>query len=204
LVNDNCIKNFLVKSIIKQNDHFLINGFIKSKNIIFATTINDLERYNYLFDFNYSDYIGSVPFFRIYAYYKNGYVDKLPAPFTIVNNELQKIIKINEKIVMVGYGDSDNAYYWNRVSKLPKKQQIHLVESKLNELNLNLGKIDDVIIQYWPVGVHYFKPIKDEKFNDILKKLSHPSKGIYVVGEMVSKKQGWVEGAIESVDRIKC
>ena len=27
-------------------------------------------------------------------------------------------------------------------------------------------------------------------------------KNVYVLGEIVSKKQGWVEGSIESVDRL--
>lgn len=204
LTLNNCVNNFRVDSIIKKKDYFLINNIIKSKNIIFATTLKELQYFNNLLNIDYSKYIGSVPFFRIYAYYKNGYnMNKLPAPFTIVDNELQKIININEKILMVGYGDSKNANYWNSISKMSKKQQIRIIEDKLNELDLNLGKIDDIIIQYWETGVHYFKPIKNEKFRDILKKLSHPSNGIYIIGEMVSKKQGWVEGAVESVNRLK-
>jgi len=34
-----------------------------------------------------------------------------------------------------------------------------------------------------------------------LKKLSKPSKNVFVIGEIISKKQGYVEGAIESVNR---
>jgi monoamine oxidase len=47
------------------------------------------------------------------------------------------------------------------------------------------------------VGTHYYKP-GIEKYNS----LSNPEPNIYVVGEMVSKKQGWVEGALESVETI--
>jgi hypothetical protein len=206
LTRDNCINNYLVNTITRENDYFIINNEIKTQNIIFAVTLKALEQINKknkLFSLDYSSYLGSVPFFRVYAYFKNGYnKSQLPAPFVIVNNQLQKIIQISDNVIMIGYGDSNNAHYWNRISKLPKYKQIETVERKINELSLNLGKVDDVIIKYWDTGVHYYKPIRDEKFNNILKKLSHPAKNIYVIGEMVSKKQGWVEGAVESTDRV--
>jgi monoamine oxidase len=30
----------------------------------------------------------------------------------------------------------------------------------------------------------------------------HPDKNILVVGEMISRKQGWTEGALESVEKV--
>ena len=62
--------------------------------------------------------------------------------------------------------------------------------------------IDDIFIKYWKEGIHYYKPHPMIKFDDLLKKLQNPIDNIYVGGEMVSKKQGWVEGSIESIDRI--
>ena len=72
---------------------------------------------------------------------------------------------------------------------------------KIKELNININKVDDVEIGYWNEGVHYYKPFKSLKFNQVLKKLSKPSKNVFVIGEIISKKQGYVEGAIESVNR---
>jgi hypothetical protein len=57
---------------------------------------------------------------------------------------------------------------------------------------------------YWPIGTHYYEPLKGFKDRDsFLKVAQHPTKGITVVGEMISKDQGWTEGALESVDAIK-
>jgi hypothetical protein len=62
-------------------------------------------------------------------------------------------------------------------------------------------EIDDILVKYWNEGIHYYKPC-NLYVNEIIKKLQNPLKGFYVCGEMLSLKQGWVEGSIESVDRI--
>ena len=62
------------------------------------------------------------------------------------------------------------------------------------------GTINDILITFWDEGVHYYKPTKD--LHKTIKKLSTPAKNVYVVGEIVSYKHGWVEGAIECVDRV--
>ena len=63
-------------------------------------------------------------------------------------------------------------------------------------------KIDDIRIAYWKEGIHYFKPQKDIKLKNLVKNLSQPHDNFYVCGEMLSFKQGWVEGCIESVNRL--
>jgi monoamine oxidase len=47
---------------------------------------------------------------------------------------------------------------------------------------------------YWKEGTHYYKS-KPEHFDH------RGEGGIIVVGEMISINQGWVEGALESVDK---
>ena len=44
-----------------------------------------------------------------------------------------------------------------------------------------------------------------ESFSSRIKfinKAQHPEKNIFVVGEVVSRQQGWIEGALSSVDNI--
>jgi hypothetical protein len=47
--------------------------------------------------------------------------------------------------------------------------------------------------------VHYYKPTDD--LDKTIHLLSNPAPNVYTIGEMVSYKQGWVEGCIESVNR---
>jgi len=199
----NCIKNTEIKKIIKNNNLFIINNLYKSKNIIIATTLKNIDSLIGKFiDFNYDDYIGSVPFVRIYTWHKNKYNSDKLKNYNIVSNELQKIIKYGDNILMASYCDSKNALFWKKIMHLTKTKQKEIIENKLDELNIGINKIDDFKLAFWNDGVHYYKPIGNNKFNNLLKQFANPSKNIYVVGEMVSKKQGYVEGAIESVNRF--
>ena len=202
LVKKNCLNNSEVVKVEKEDDLYKIttnNDNYYCKKIIFCTTLKPLIKLSKnIISIDYNKYIGTVPFIRIYCYYKNGYKMDL-SHFTIVNNKLQKIVRINDKILMASYSDSSNAIFWHKVSRLNKAQQIKIINKYLKEYNV-IGHINDIIIIFWDEGVHYYKPTK--YLDKTIKKLSHPEKNIYVVGEMLSYKQGWVEGCIESVDRI--
>jgi monoamine oxidase len=45
------------------------------------------------------------------------------------------------------------------------------------------------------------KPYKGT-FDKLLDKLSKPTKGVIIVGEMLSKRIGYVDGALSSVERV--
>ncbi len=204
LVLPNCKNNTEVFKVQKINDNYCVNNNYTAKKIIFALTLKPLMKLtkNINININYNNYIGTVPFVRIYTWHKDGYDDSKIAHFNLVPNQLQKIIVINKNVLMASYSDSKNALYWKKIMHKSKKEQINIVQKKLSELNININKVDDIYIAFWDEGVHYYKPHKNITFNEILKKLSHPSKNVYVVGEIVSKKQGWVEGAIQSVDNL--
>lgn len=200
LILPNCKNNTEVKKIFysQLNKCYQIktnNGIYYTHKVIIATSLKPLTKLvKNIININYKDYIGSVPFVRIYTYHKNGY--ELPKNFkhyNLVDNELQKIIPINKNILMTSYSDNKNALYWKN------NQNKYIVQQKLKELNIEVD-INDIIFNFWTEGVHYYKPYNN--FEKLLKKLCYPKKNIYVIGEIVSKKNGWVEGAIESVNRI--
>jgi hypothetical protein len=206
LAKSNCNTNSEVKKIDKINDNLFKVSTNKetyfTKKLILALTLKPLDKLAAnLIDFEYKDYVGTVEFVRIYTYHKNGYLSDKIGHYNLVPNELQKIIKITDKILMASYSDNKEAKYWKKVSLLDKKSQIKKVENKLQDLNIGIDKVDDVEIGYWNEGVHYYKPFGSLKFSQLLKKLSKPSKNVFVIGEIISKKQGYVEGAIESVNR---
>jgi hypothetical protein len=121
--------------------------------------------------------------------------------YLIVDNELQKMIYMNEHLMMISYNDSHNTIYWKKqLENNNKKEQLNKINNKIKKLNLNIPPATDLDVIIWNEGVHYFKPNKN--INKLIHKLSHPDKHIYIIGEMMSFKQGWVEGALESVDRL--
>ena len=61
-----------------------------------------------------------------------------------------------------------------------------------------------LIDYYWPIGTHYYEPLKGpfKTRKEFVYSAQHPEKGMLVVGEVVSRDQGWTEGALESVKEV--
>lgn len=196
--------DYEVKTIEKKGSVFLINGDIQTREVIFAVTITALENIKCIgFKLpDVSEYVGSTPFSRVYAYYKDGYTMK--DGYVKTGGMIDKIIKINKNIVMASYADGPKAVFWGGVKKLPLADQREIVKEKLGDVGFNFGTPDDIFIAYWTAGVHYIKPYgKYKTIDNLLDKLSKPLKNVYIIGEMLSKRPGYVDGAVQSVERLK-
>ena len=194
-----------VTNVYKDNNYCVCtkDTIYYSKKIIFALTINPL---NHLIKklntgINYKKYIGVVKYMRIYTFHKNGHNfknDKISGYNILVDkNPLQKVIVISDKILMAVYCDGKNALYWNKMNVVELKKKLLFW---LRKIEVNTTEVDDVLCKFWDEAVHYYKPNKDIKA--LVKKLQNPSKNVYVIGEVVSLRHGWVEGSINSVNSI--
>ena len=77
--------------------------------------------------------------------------------------------------------------------------------NNLLEKSLGLdGKlhIENIKDFYWKNGTHYYAPLSSNFKNrqEFIKTVQRPDKNILIVGELISIHQGWVEGALESVN----
>ena len=181
-----------------------------SNKVIIATTISGIMKLvpgaskpNSLYQ-----QIHGQPFLRLYAKFdrkSSELLKKYINEYTIVPGPLQKVIPIdsNKGIYMISYSDNDYAI------SLKKYLENTLVNRKLYEklLEESLGiptaslKIIAIKDFYWPIGTHYFEPLHGaETRSEFIYKVQHPIEGMIVVGEAVSTYQGWVEGALESVE----
>jgi hypothetical protein len=129
--------------------------------------------------------------------------------YTILPGPLQKIIPIDSAkgVYMIAYSDNNNALilknYLKNTSR-NRKLYCELIEKSLG-ISEGILKIVDIKDYYWPIGTHYYEPLKREEFKnreEFVYKIQHPEKGMLVVGEAVSRYQGWVEGALESVEAV--
>lgn len=139
--------------------------------------------------------IGSIPFVRFYAYYptkhnvKNTYY--VPGPLT-------KMIPMTENILMIAYSDNNNAIQLHDILK--NHSSSNEIRNNFNKLVGNSQKdgpyqskyFTDFVYKYWEHGIHYYIPHTEKIITNI--------DNIYLVGEMVSQNQGWVEGALNSVN----
>ena len=190
------------------------NKIYYSNKVIIATTISGIKSLVPGASNKNSIYqqIHGQPFLRLYAKFNkesSEIMKKYVTAYTIVPGPLQKIIPIDSDkgVYMIAYSDNNNALLLkNYLKNTTRNRELYctLIEQSLGIPNGTL-KITDLQDYYWPIGTHYYEPLKREKSHnrvDFLYEVQHPEKGMLVVGEAVSIHQGWVEGALESVKAV--
>ena len=190
------------------------NGTIYYCNkVIIATTISGIQKLVPNASNKNSIYqqIHGQPFLRLYAKFdkKSSEILKKYVPnYTIVPGPLQKIIPMDaaKGVYMIAYNDNINSiilknYLQNTTSN--RNMYCDLIEKSLGIPHGSL-KITAIIDFYWPIGTHYYEPLKGnyKDREDFVFEAQHPENGMVVVGEAVSRYQGWVEGALESVKSV--
>jgi len=100
------------------------------------------------------------------------------------NNDAKKLHNYIENT------ESNRKYFSNEVKRLfDIKEDIELIGIKSF---------------YWKIGTHYNSPLKDYKNRDeFLAKARNPQKNIFVIGEDVSKDQGWSNCILDEFNYIK-
>ena len=183
-----------------------------SNRVIVATTISGIKTIFQNSPTHYQIYnqIHAQPFLRLYAKFdnkSNEIMKKYVPHYTIVPGPLQKMIPVNSDkgVYMISYSDNANALSLkNNLKNTPENRNLYcrLIEQSLGIPNnsLHIIAIKDF---YWPIGTHYYEPLRNFKSREeFVYKAQHPENGILVVGEAVSRYQGWVEGALGSVQAV--
>jgi len=177
--------------------------------VVIATTISGIRKL--LPNPIYNDIEGQ-PFLRLYGKFSKHSIPimkKYIKGYTYLPGPLQKIVPVDADtgVYMIAYNDNNNALALkNNLENTAKNRDLYcrLIEQSLD---IPHGSLHIIAIKdfYWPIGTHYYKPLNKiiyknrDEFIDIAQ---HPKKGILVVGEVVSKNQGWTEGALESVKAV--
>ena len=186
-----------------------------ANKVIIATTITGIKSLVPRASYKNSIYqqIHGQPFLILYAKFddkSNEIMKKYVPNYTIVPGPLQKIIPINSNkgVYMIAYNDNDNALLLkNNLQNTIENRELYsdLIEQSLgiqkSGVKLKIIAIKDF---YWPVGTHYYEPLKKDFKNrdEFVNQAQNPQNGMVVVGEVVSRYQGWVEGALESVNAV--
>jgi len=188
---------------IENGKHYLCN------RIIIASTIDTIR--NLLPGYIIYNHIEGQPFLRLYAKFTKKSAEIMKEyvkGFTFVPGPLQRIIPMDHDngVYMIAYNDNANTLALKNYLKNTKEnRELYevLLERSLGipENSLHIIAIKDY---YWPIGTHYYTPL-DQTYTsreEFIDRAQHPEKGILVVGEAVSRNQGWTEGALESVKAV--
>lgn len=181
-----------------------------TKKIIIAGTIQTIR--TLLPNYPIYKEIESQPFLRLYGKFSTNSIPimkKTVPGYMFLPGLLQKIIPMNadKGVYMIAYNDNANTLKLsNHLANTESNRQLFskLVEASLG-LSPNTLQLIAIKDYYWQIGTHYYKPLNRKKYNtreEFINLAQHPTNGILVVGEVVSRNQGWVEGALESVDAV--
>ena len=169
------------------NDFFSIHtlqGYsYQTINVIYA---GSLDVYPYL---SIRKGIGYQPFLRLYSYSKT---PRYSTGTVYLDNRLQKTISLTKHIDLVSYSDNQNA-----------QKTVHSTKTEIEKLCGH--PIDDWQAFYWEKGTHFYYPLDTSQFanrKEFIRLAQHPEPHVFLVGEVISKNQGWTEGALESVEAI--
>lgn len=202
-----------VKQIVKTGDnpclfHVETEKGIKylCNRVIVATTIDTVRQLLPKYRI-YKD-IESQPFLMMYGKFPKRYADILKAyipKFTIVPGPLQKIIPMDPDngVYMIAYNDNKNSLILKEYRENTAENRefyCRLIEKSLG-MPINSIQLTAIKDYYWAVGTHYYKPLNRRLYTsreEFIHQAQHPEKGILVVGEAVSRSQGWTHGAFES------
>jgi hypothetical protein len=159
--------------------------------------------------------IQGQPFLIVYAKFDRESTEimkKYVTSFTVLEKgHLQKMIPMDpdKGVYMVAYSDNQHARALKAKGALENTCKNCEMYSKwaADALGIPVSTPLHIIAikdYYWQTGTHYYEPLAKEFKSraDFIRQAQHPEKGMVVVGEMVSRDQGWVEGALESVDAV--
>lgn len=209
-ININNIQtNNTIMSINKINDNFIVkndkNKIYYSTKLIIATTIDTINKL--LPKFKIFNNIKGQIFLRAYGKFdktSTNIMNNIINGYTIVNGPIKKIIPINKTngIYIIAYTDNNGAQYFKDHLK-DKNFFCKQIEKTLN-LKENTLKLKKIKCFYWNIGTHYYKPLNNKYKNrkEFIDKCQNPENNLFIVGELISRNQGWIQGALESVNNI--
>jgi len=221
----NIINNTEVTKIYKEDNYFEIstkrnnNSSNKNSNknikyycekVIIATDIDALTDLIHNISPNPSLYyqIKGQPFLRLYAKFSKESIPYLKEKIqgvTVIPGPMQKVIPMDpdKGVYMIIYSDNSDADFFKKYFKNNEKNRT-ILNNLLEKALVLEGKlyIENIKDFYWKNGTHYYTPLTANFKNrqEFIETAQHPDKNILIVGELISIHQGWVEGALESVN----
>ena len=149
------------------------------------------------------DGVAAQPFVRMYF----SCAEDLKCGYTVCSGRFQKIIQMGPGTVWPDHSQMVYMIYCdnNTASRIARSRNVkQYIERGVIEVFGVRITVGEYKLVYWAHGTHYFAPL-DSRFGtreQHIEELQRPMRGVYVVGEAVSARQGWCEGALESVERV--
>lgn len=158
-------------------------------------------------------HIHGQPFIKIYGAFDAPSVKMLSAVLpkkgltVFPGSPLQKMIHVSGGVYLMAYSDNANALALLPLSRndgVSHRVLCRLVEAAVR-LPANTLRLLSTRTYFWAAGTHYYDPFATGPHRStaqFIEAAQRPMPGVFVAGECVALHQGWVEGALESVEAI--
>ena len=168
-----------------------------------------LVKLEYLKDVKNLDSVQGIELLRIYFKYP---VDNCVPWFknikrTTTDNYMRHIIPINyeQGLIMISYTDGYPTKLLTGLHQRGEKVLVEAIHKEIKDIfgiNKDIPYPDAVHFHLWENGCHFWKTGSDmmKIHDELLKPIS--GKDLYLCGESFSKKQAWIEGALETCYEI--
>lgn len=184
---------------------------VHCKHVVFATNSTALQTLLPAYTHIYK-HIHGQPFLLIYGAFTAASSREMATAVctqgctVLPGSPLQKVIHMKDNVYMIAYCDNANALALRAHSSDNADNRLMLCAMLEQALSLHTGSLSLKAIKsyYWASGTHYYDPIYRpyKTRRQFLLRAQHPTAGVSVVGECVALHQGWVEGALETVENV--
>ena len=201
---------------ITSNKSYKVSGIhnkkpiqITTKRIILATPQKALEKiYPFSPDHPLLKKVRMEPLLRIYSIYKNS--SWFPNSSIVTDSPIRYIIPIDKSkgVIMSSYTDARDTEPW---LEFTKHENLNLLKDRIQDETqslfpeLTIPKSEKTIPYLWKDGCSYWLPGHYD-YREASKQALYPMPETYpnlhIVGESFSKKQQWIEGALEHADEL--
>lgn len=215
------LTRYRVENIRAYKDGYIVSGsfgkkseakpfVLQTQNLILATCRCSLGTFHVLHGHPILQQLQTSPLTRIYAVYppapgrRRVWFKDLPK--TVTDSPLRYIIPIDPQkgLIMISYTDGADTDYWRDLDGSALQSAIQQEVRTLFEDEY--GPIPEPTYlqkHEWPSGCTYWVPTSSKYSIDVaIKRAMNPRKGLYIVGESVSQHQAWIEGALESAEKL--
>lgn len=150
--------------------------------------------------------VQSSNYIRIFAMYpkENGKYWYEDICNITTDSYIRKIIPYNNKdgIIQICYCDGYKAEYWNNILLHDNLEESIMEELKRIFPEKKIPKSTYMMSHYWKRGTYHWKVGSNAK--NLFKKMIKPfqDREFYISGDSYSNNQGWMEGAVETAQKV--
>lgn len=120
----------------------------------------------------------------------------------VINNALRYVIPLGKEnpLIMISYTDDKYTQFWKSLQNSQRKLKKAVVDLIYSCLKIKIASPSKVMVYHWNCGVGVWNKNIDSEL--VSNYLLNPLPNIYISGENYSLNQSWVEGALETSNKV--